>query len=76
MIELLYGVWYIKGGMYQMAKAMERRFIELGGKIYSNQNVDEIIIDKGIAKDIDVGGRKVYGDIVLANADFPWTMKT
>ena len=75
MIELLYGVWYIKGGMYQMAKAMERRFIELGGKIYTNQNVDEIIIGKGIAKGIDVGGRKVYGNIVLANADFPWTMK-
>ena len=75
MIELLYGVWYIKGGMYQMAKAMERRFIELGGKIYTNQNVDEIIIEKGVAKGIDVGGRKVYADLVLSNADFPWAMK-
>jgi phytoene desaturase len=28
MIELLYGIWYIKGGMYAMAKAMEKRFLE------------------------------------------------
>jgi phytoene desaturase len=75
MIELLYGVWYIKGGMYQMAKAMERRFLELGGKIHLNQPVDEIIIDKGVAKGIRVHGDVIYSDIVLSNADFPWAMK-
>lgn len=36
MIELLYGVYYIKGGMYSMVKVMEKRFIEMGGKILLN----------------------------------------
>lgn len=75
MIELLYGVHYIKGGMYQMAKAMERRFIELGGHIHLSQTVDEIIIDKGVAKGIRIHDRLIEGDAVLSNADFPWTMK-
>jgi phytoene dehydrogenase-like protein len=29
--------------MYQMAAAMEKRFLELGGKIHLNQTVDEIL---------------------------------
>ncbi|HAX03652.1 MAG: dehydrosqualene desaturase [Tenericutes bacterium GWC2_34_14] len=75
MIELLFGVWYIKGGMYQMAKAMERRFLELGGKIHLNRTVSEIVIEKGIAKGIKVSEQLIPSDIVLSNADFPWAMK-
>lgn len=75
MIELLYGVHYIKGGMYQMAKAMERRLIELGGKINLNQTVDEIVIEKGVAKGIRIQHQFISSDAVLSNADFPWVMK-
>lgn len=75
MIELLYGVWYIKGGMYQMAKAMERRFIELGGTMHLNQNVERVAIEHGVAKGVIVKGNTVDADIVLTNADFPWAVK-
>lgn len=75
MIELLYGIWYIKGGMYQMAKGMEQRFLELGGVIHFNQNVQEIIIKDKVAKGIIVDGKAVYSDVILSNVDFPWTMK-
>ena len=34
MIELLYGVWFIEGGMHTYAKALEKLFFELGGKIH------------------------------------------
>ncbi|CCV64631.1 phytoene desaturase [Alteracholeplasma palmae J233] len=75
MIELLYGVFYIKGGMYAMAKAMERRFLELGGKIKLNQSVEEILIDnKKQAYGIRVNGENHLSDIVLSNADFPYAM--
>lgn len=75
MIELLYGVWYIKGGMYEMARAMEKRFYELGGKILFNQDVEEILIDdKKIAYGLIANGTKYESDIVLSNADFPYTM--
>ena len=75
MIELLYGVWYIKGGMHQMAKAMEKRFLELGGRIHLGQTVDEIVIKDGVAKGVKIDDEIKEADIVLSNADFPWTMK-
>lgn len=74
MIELLYGIWYIKGGMYQMAKAMERRFLELGGTIHFNQDVNEILIENKKAYGIAVVGEVKEADIILCNADFPWAM--
>lgn len=43
MIELIYGVWFIKGGMFQYAKALEKRFIELGGKIVYNSTVESLL---------------------------------
>jgi phytoene desaturase len=75
MIELLYGIHYIKGGMYQMAVAMERRFKELGGTIHLNENVEEIILEGNFGKGIIASGKKIDADIVLTNADFPWAVK-
>ena len=75
MIELLYGVWYIKGGMYQMALSMERRFKEMGGKIHLNETVTEILVEDKKAVGIVSNGKQIFGDAVLANADFPWVMK-
>lgn len=75
MIELMYGIHYIKGGMYQMAKAMEKRFLEMGGKIYLNQNVQEIALENHEAKGILVNDKVIPSDIVVTNADFPWAIK-
>ncbi len=74
MIELFYGVWYIKGGMYQMAKAMEKRFLELGGSLFLNQSVDEILIKDQKAYGVRVNQKKIFYDAILSNVDFPWTM--
>ena len=45
MIELLYGVWFIKGGMYQYAKALERRFKELGGTIQYHSEIKQVDVN-------------------------------
>lgn len=74
MIELVYGVWYIEGGMYQMAKAMEKRFIEMGGKIRLNSPVDQILTLSDKVTGVLVNDKPIYADIVLCNADFPWAM--
>lgn len=75
MIELLYGVWFIEGGMFAYAKALERLFIELGGEIYYNKEVKEILIEKGRAKGIALKDCYVEADIVISDADFPYTMQ-
>ena len=75
MIQFLYGVWFIKGGMYTMALAMERLFKELGGTIHYGKAVEEISIENRKADGIIVDGQKIPADYVVCNADFPYAMK-
>jgi phytoene desaturase len=75
MIEIIYGVYYFEGGMYAIAKAMEKRLKELKVNIYLNHKVEEIIIEDGQAKGIKVNGQRVETDIVLNNVDFPFAVK-
>lgn len=75
MIELFYGVYFLKGGMYSMAKSMEKLFLELGGEIKLNSEVDEILIKDKKAIGIKIDNEKILSDYVLCSADFPWAMK-
>ncbi|WP_337102159.1 phytoene desaturase family protein [Paenibacillus sp. YIM B09110] len=75
MIEMLYGVWFIKGGMHTMARSMERLFVELGGKLHYNVNVQEIVVRDGAAVGVKADNREWAADYVLCNADFPHAMK-
>lgn len=74
-ISQIYGLWYIKGGMYSYIKSLEKLFYEMGGEIYKNIIVDEIIIDKGIVKGVNSNDGKYTSDIVVCNADFPYAIK-
>jgi phytoene desaturase len=76
-ISQLYGLWHLKGGMYSYIKALEKVIYQLGGVIEKNYDVNEIIIsgDKAIglkAKEKEA----VFADIIISNADFPYTMNT
>jgi phytoene desaturase len=75
MIETIYGVWYIKGGMYSYANALGTLFKELGGSIKLNSKVDEITFENGVATGIIVDSKKHSFDKVIVNADFPYAMK-
>lgn len=75
MIEMLYGVWFIKGGMHTMAKGMERLFLELGGEIHYNSPVEKILIKDQKAYGIQLAGQEIHSDYVMCNADFPYAMK-
>lgn len=75
MIEFLYGIWFIKGGMHTMASAMERLFLELGGQIKYNTEVEQIVIEDGKASGVLLNGEIMHSDLVMCNADFPYAMK-
>lgn len=75
MIELFYGVHYFHGGMHAFAEAMEKLFLELGGKIQYQTAVDEIVIEDKQTKGIRVADRIIESDYVVCNADFPYAMK-
>ena len=75
MIEMLYGIWYIEGGMHKMGEGMERAFLELGGKVHYNAPIEEISIENGRATGVRVEGERKQADFVVCNADFPYAMK-
>ncbi|MFI3132315.1 phytoene desaturase family protein [Mammaliicoccus sciuri] len=74
MIELMFGVHFIKGGMYRFAEALQTLNEELGTHIYTGTNVEEIIIDPRYkrAEGLKVEGRIERYDKVLCTADFPY----
>src|SRR5690625_4351301 len=75
MIEFLYGIWFIKGGMHTMASGMERLFLELGGRIEYETEVEQIIIEDGRAAGVLLKDGERRSDLVMCNADFPYAMK-
>ncbi|MDR5659621.1 phytoene desaturase family protein [Serpentinicella sp. ANB-PHB4] len=75
-ISQLYGLWHIKGGMYAYVKALEKVIENLGGEIHTDYDVEEIIISNGKAVGIKSKQQEVvHADIVISNADFPYTME-
>ncbi|WP_220751224.1 phytoene desaturase family protein [Apilactobacillus xinyiensis] len=75
MIELLYGVWFIKGGMSAYADALLKRYLELGGQVKYDSPVSQIVINANReATGVLVDGDKYNFDGVVANADFPYVM--
>ena len=51
-IQLEYGLWYVEGGLYKLAEALEKRLEECGVKVYLNTEVLEIIKNDGCVKGI------------------------
>lgn len=75
MIELLYGVWFIKGGMYAMSSALERLFLELGGHLHVSSPVERIEVRDGRAIGVVADDELQRADYVVCGADFPYAMK-
>ncbi len=67
------GVWFSKGGMYAFVQALEKLFLELGGKIKTSSPVEEIIVNNGRATGIKAKGEVYPVDAVVSNADFAHT---
>lgn len=61
---------YPIGGSFSFAKGIEKRYLELGGKINYNSPVKKILIkdDKAIGVELE-NGTKHYSDIVISASD-------
>ena len=68
-VESSFGAWHIKGGIGQLAVALETRCRELGVKFELNSPVTKIEHDSKIATGITVGNQTHNADFVVANAD-------
>jgi phytoene desaturase len=75
-VELVYGGWYVRGGMYQLARALQRVLEELGVEIRTSSEVSEIIVQNGAATGVRLtNGEEIESACVVANSDPHYTYK-
>ena len=68
------GVFYPRGGMATVAKAMQGLAEKAGVKFYTNSPIKEISVDDGHATGIILeSGEQIEADIVISNADLHFT---
>ena len=71
--ELAHGVWYPKGGMYQVVEALFSLACEAGVEFSFNTSVEQIEVNgQGTRGVLLADGRHLGADAVLANADLPY----
>ncbi len=68
-VEFGLGAWYVRGGMYEIPRALEKLATELGVKIFTESEVEKIIIEDKKAVGVKVGGEVTGADFVISNAD-------
>jgi phytoene desaturase len=68
-VEFGLGAWYVRGGMYQIPRALERLARESGIKIFTESAVENIIVENKIAVGVQANGETFRADYVIANSD-------
>ena len=70
--ELAHGVWYPKGGMYSIVKALTKLACEAGVEFIFDAAVEKIEVRENSVRGVQVNGQLLEADAVLANADLPY----
>ena len=71
--ELAHGVWYPRGGMYQVVEALMTIAREAGVEFAFNATVERIEVNGARARGVALaGGQRLEADAILANADLPY----
>lgn len=70
--ELAHGVWYPRGGMYQIVEALVSLARDAGVEFVFNTMVESIELNEKRARGVVADGQRLEADAVLANADLPY----
>lgn len=71
-IQFRYDLWYVMGGMYRLAQGLERLMGELGIRVETNTEIQEILLSNGRARVRGVrlaDGREVPADTIVSNLE-------
>ena len=71
-LEQKFGVWFAMGGTGALVKALGELFMDIGGEVFTEAEVSEILIDEktGKAKGVKIkSGEILQADAVVANSD-------
>ena len=72
-LEKTGGVWFCKGGMYNLVRALKDVFEELGGGIETDTEVEQIVVENRKTKGVMAKGQFYEADGVVSNADLVHT---
>ncbi len=73
-LEQKFGVWFAMGGTGALVRALSDLFIDIGGEIYTEAEVEEIVVVDGAARGVKIkGGEMLDADAVVSNADVAFT---
>ena len=69
-VEFGLGAWYVRGGIYEIPRALAKLAGELGAKIKTNSTVEEIVIKdkKAVGVKLETG-EILFADSIVANSD-------
>jgi diapolycopene oxygenase len=67
-IQLEFGLWYISGGLYQLANALNRRLKEVGVTIFLEHEVERIDTKNDTATEVQY--RRPNGELETLRADY------
>ncbi|MBN1310993.1 MAG: phytoene desaturase [Anaerolineae bacterium] len=71
--ELAHGVWYPRGGMYQVTEALMDIARRAGVEFVFDTAVEQIDVNGASARGVVLAdGQRLEADVVLANADLPY----
>jgi phytoene desaturase len=68
-LEYNIGAFFPKKGMHEITLSIYRLAVELGVEFHFNQKVEEILVEKGKAIGVKVGGEAQSADLVVNNMD-------
>ncbi|ALL06973.1 phytoene dehydrogenase [Pedobacter sp. PACM 27299] len=67
------GTWYPMGGFYQLVLGMKKVAEKQGAIFHFNQNVEQIVAEKGVATGIVINGELKKFDAIIASSDYHHT---
>lgn len=74
--DLALGMWYPQGGIYSVIEDMVTIAAQKGVSLLDRAQVEEILVENGRARGVRLeDGRVFNADIVISNADLPYTYK-
>jgi len=73
-IQLEFGLWYVRGGLYELARAFERRMQEVKVRVHLNHRVTEIVrqgkkVSGIVAQCPDGSSLTLHADYVVSNME-------
>ncbi len=73
-LEQKFGVWFAMGGTGALVKGFADLFIDIGGEVFTDAEVEEILIKNGKATGVRIkSGEIIEADTVVANSDVGMT---